>query len=168
MTYSTNNKKNLHSTTENVDLNYKSIILSVKFYDNAYNMKKEIICENKDKSAIYLVENTMRILQKEIRLTRGGEDNHFYGKTHNEKTIELIKERALNRKHIYETKEKVSKSNRNPFNIYEKCSSEEIKRTGSFVSARRAAKFLERSGSTVIKDMNSGPVFKERYNLSFS
>ena len=62
MTYSTNNKKNLHSTTENVDLNYKSIILSVKFYDNAYNMKKEIICENKDKSAIYLVENTMRIL----------------------------------------------------------------------------------------------------------
>jgi hypothetical protein len=86
--------------------------------------------------------------------------------THNEKTIEIMREKALNRKHISETKDKISKSNGNPVNIYEKCSSEEFKLIGSFVSARRAAKFLDMSGSTVIKYMNSGQVFKERYKFS--
>lgn len=170
-TYSTYNKNNLHST-ENLNLNNKSIIPSVKLYDNAYNMKKKIICENKAKSGIYLWENLLtgdiyigQSIEK-MRLSRGGENNHFYGKTHNEKTVELMREKALNRKHISETKDKISKSNGNPVNIYEKCSSEGFKLIGSFVSVRRAAKFLNMSGSTVIKYMNSGEVFKEKYKFS--
>ena len=79
-----------------------------------------------------------------------------------------MREKALNRKHISETKDKFSKSNGNPVNIYEKCSSEEFKLIGSFVLARRADKFLDRSGSIVIKYINSGQVFKERYKFSSS
>lgn len=101
-------------------------------------------------------------------LNRGGENNHFYGKTHNEKTIELMREKALNRKYTSETIDKMSKSQGNPVNIYEKCSSEDFKLIGSFVSARRAAKFLDMSGSTVIRYMNSGEVFKDRYKFSSS
>ena len=50
----------------------------------------------------------------------------------------------------------MSEKRGNPVNIYEKCSSEGFKLIGSFVSARRAVKFLDMSGSTVIKYMNSG------------
>ena len=106
-----------------------------------------------------------------MSLNRGSlrqEKNHMYGKTHNEKSIELMREKALNRVHTSETKDKMSKSHGNPVNIYEKCSSEEFKLIGSFVSARRAAKFLDMSGSTVIRYMNSGQVFNERYKFSSS
>jgi len=44
-------------------------------------------------------------------------------------------------------------SDGHPVNIYEKCSSEGFKLIGSFVSARRASKFLDISGSTVVKYM---------------
>jgi group I intron endonuclease len=104
-----------------------------------------------------------------MSLNRAGEKNPFYGKLHNEKTIEVMKEKALNRKHTCETKDKMSKSHgegTSPVNIYEKCSSENFELIGSFVSARRAAKFLDMSGSTVIRYMNSGHVFKERYKFS--
>lgn len=103
-----------------------------------------------------------------MSLSRSGEKNYFYGKTHNEKTIELMRDKALNRTHTSETKDKMSKTHGNPVNIYEKCSSEEFKLIGSFVSARRAAKFLNLSGSTVIRYMNSGQVFNERYKFSSS
>jgi group I intron endonuclease len=119
------------------------------------------------KSALFGRKHDESTIEK-MRLSRGGENNHFYGKTHNEKTIELMREKALNRKHISDTKDKISKSNGKPVNIYEKCSSEEFKLIGSFVSARRAAKFLNMSGTTVIKYMNSGQVFKERYKFSSS
>ena len=54
----------------------------------------------------------------------------------------------------------------NPVIIYEKCSSEEFKLIGSFVSARRASKFLGISSTTVLKYMNSGEIFKNRYKFS--
>jgi hypothetical protein len=54
----------------------------------------------------------------------------------------------------------------NTVNIYEKCSSEGFKLIGSFVSAIRAGKFLDISGSTVIRYMNYGEIFKERYKFS--
>jgi hypothetical protein len=54
----------------------------------------------------------------------------------------------------------------NPVNIYEKFSSEGFELIGSFVSARRAGKFLSISGSTIIKYMKSGAVFKDRYKFS--
>ncbi|TLY78177.1 MAG: hypothetical protein E6K49_06425 [Gammaproteobacteria bacterium] len=54
----------------------------------------------------------------------------------------------------------------NPVNIYENFSSSGFKLIGSFVSARRAGKFLGISGSTVIKYKNSGAIFKDRYKFS--
>ena len=55
-----------------------------------------------------------------MSLYRAGEN---YGKLHNEESIEVMKEKALNRKHTYETKDKMSRFFRgNPVNIYEKCS----------------------------------------------
>jgi len=53
-----------------------------------------------------------------------------------------------------------------PVYIYEKFSSEGFNLIGSFVSARRAGKFLGISGSTVLKYMNSGEIFKDRYKFS--
>jgi hypothetical protein len=54
----------------------------------------------------------------------------------------------------------------NPVIIYEKCSPERFKLIGSFVSARRASKFLDISSSTVLKYMNSGEIFKNKYKFS--
>lgn len=54
----------------------------------------------------------------------------------------------------------------NPVNVYEKWDSSGFRLIGSFVSARRAAKLLGISGSTVIKYMQSGAIFKDRYKFS--
>lgn len=51
----------------------------------------------------------------------------------------------------------------NPLYIYEKCLSDGI---GSFVSAR--IKFLDISGSTIIRYKNSREIFKDRYKFSGS
>lgn len=79
-----------------------------------------------------------------------GELNHMYGKSLSEETKDKIRQKALGRIFSEETKLNMSKASQraNPVNIYEKCSSEGFKFIGSFVSARRAAKFLEISGST--------------------
>jgi len=69
-------------------------------------------------------------------------------------------------KHSEETKLKMSAFRGNLVNIYEKCSSEGFELIGSFVSARRAGKFLGISGSTIIKYINSGEIFKDRYKFS--
>jgi len=80
---------------------------------------------------------------------------------------------ALDRKHSEDTKLKMSMSSLyprgvrgNPVNVYEKCDSSEFKLIGSFVSARRAGIFLDLSKSTVIKYMNSGAIYKNRYKFS--
>ena len=54
----------------------------------------------------------------------------------------------------------------NPINIYENCSIEGFKLIGNFVSARKAAIFLNISYSTIIKYKNSGKIFKERYKFT--
>lgn len=54
----------------------------------------------------------------------------------------------------------------NPVNVYEKCDSSGFKLIGSFVSPRRAGKFLDISGSSIIKYMHSGAIFKDRYKFS--
>jgi hypothetical protein len=59
-----------------------------------------------------------------------------------------------------------SVSSQSPVNIYEKCSAEGFKLIGSFVSARRAGKFLGISGSTILSYIKSGMVFKDRYKFS--
>jgi group I intron endonuclease len=104
--------------------------------------------------------------KKRMSLSKAGENNPLYEKTHSEDTRKLMSQRALSRKHSCETKDKISKTHGNPVNIYEKCSSKGFELIGSFVSARRAAKFLGISGSTVIKYMQSGAIFKDKYKFS--
>ncbi len=90
----------------------------------------------------------------------------MYGKLHSEETKDLIRQKALGRKHYEETKLTTASPRGNSVNIYEKCSSDDFYLVGSFVSARRAGKFLEISGSTVVKYMKSGAIFKHRYKFS--
>nr|YP_010121858.1 GIY-YIG endonuclease [Monilinia fructicola]QRF72234.1 GIY-YIG endonuclease [Monilinia fructicola]QYB19425.1 GIY-YIG endonuclease [Monilinia fructicola]QYB19486.1 GIY-YIG endonuclease [Monilinia fructicola]QYB19548.1 GIY-YIG endonuclease [Monilinia fructicola]QYB19610.1 GIY-YIG endonuclease [Monilinia fructicola] len=97
---------------------------------------------------------------------RRGKLNPLYDKSHSDEAKELMREKALGRKYSEETKLLMSTKRGNPVNIYEKFSSEGFKLIGSFVSARRAGKFLEISGSTVISYMRSGAVFKDRYKFS--
>jgi group I intron endonuclease len=94
------------------------------------------------------------------------ENNPLFGQTHKESSIDLMKQKALGRIHTEETKLKMSLARGNPIYIYEKCSSEGFKLIGSFVSARRAGKFLEISGSTIIRYRNSGEIYKDRYKFS--
>lgn len=101
-----------------------------------------------------------------MSLKKAGINNPLYGITHSEETKELIKQKALGRKHSEDTKLNMSSKRGNPVNVYEKCSSEGFKLIGSFVSARRAGKFLGMSGSTVNRYMNSGAIFKDRYKFS--
>ena len=100
--------------------------------------------------------------------TRKGELNPLYGKSRHsrEASKELMRQKALGRKYSEETKLLMSSKRGNPVNIYEKCTGEGFKLIGSFVSARRAGKFLDISGSTIIKYMKSGAVFKDRYKFS--
>ena len=119
----------------------------------------------KEKSALFGRFHTEET-KKLMSLKKKNENNPLFGKTHSEYTIELMKQKALGRVHSEETKLKMSAISGNPVNIYEKCSSEHFKLIGSFVSARRAGKFLDISGSTVIKYMRSGEIFKERYKFS--
>jgi len=90
----------------------------------------------------------------------------MFGKTHSEYSKELMRQKALGKIFSKQTKLKMSIVRGNPVNIYEKCSLEGFKFIGSFVSARRAGKFLGISGSTIIKYRNSGKIFKDRYKFS--
>ena len=95
-----------------------------------------------------------------------GELNSLFGKKHSEQSKELIRQKALGRKHSEETKLLMSSKHGSLVNIFERCEKQDFKLIGSFVSARRAGKFLEISGSTVISYMRSGAVFKDRYKFS--
>jgi group I intron endonuclease len=109
---------------------------------------------------------------------RKGELNPLYGRSHSEESkelpllgefplaVELMRQKALGRKYSEETKLLMSSKRGNPVDIYEKCSSDGFELIGSFVSARRAGKFLGISGSTIISYMKSGMVFKDRYKFS--
>ena len=97
---------------------------------------------------------------------RKGQDNYFYGKTHTHESKELMEQKAIGRKHSPSTLEKMSKVKGNPVNIYENCNSEGFNLIGNFISARKAGLFLGISGSTIIKYMHSGEVFKDRYQFS--
>jgi group I intron endonuclease len=117
------------------------------------------------KSPLFGKNHTIETKNK-MSIERKGENNYFYGKTHSDHSKEIMRQKALDRKHSIETKYKMSKAHRNPVYVYEKTDLEGFKLIGSFVSARRAAKFLDMSGTTVIKYMKSGEVFKNRYKFS--
>jgi group I intron endonuclease len=125
---------------------------------------------NKSLKEVTVKENTSLFgsLQTEaikppIRLK---ENNPLFKQTESEISKEFIKQKASGRKHFEDTKLKLSVISGNPVNIYEKFNSKGFKLIGSFVSARRAGKFLGISGSTVIKYRNSGEIFKDRYKFS--
>lgn len=141
----------------------KGLILSKETKDKISKSLKGVYIG--DKSYWYnkgMTEQTKELMS----LKKKGEHNPFYGKLHREESKEIMRKKALGRKHSEETKITMATKRGNPLNIYEKCTSEEFKFIGSFVSARRAGKFLEISGSTIIKYMNSGAIFKDRYKFS--
>jgi group I intron endonuclease len=88
------------------------------------------------------------------------------GKTHTEESKELMRQKALGRKHTEETLLKMSAVRGYAVNIHEKCDSEGFKLIGSFVSIRRAAKFLDISSNTIRLYINSGKIFKDRYKFT--
>ena len=87
-------------------------------------------------------------------------------KTHTEETKDLMRQKALGRKHSEDTLLKMSASRGYLVNIQEKCDSEGFKLIGSFVSIRRAAKFLGISSNTIRLYINSGKIFKDRYKFT--
>jgi len=93
-------------------------------------------------------------------------EQYYFDKFNPQYNILKIAGSSQDFKHSEDTKLKMSAVSGNPVNIYEKCSSEGYKLIGNFVSARRAGKFLGISGSTVIRYMNSGEIFKDRYKFS--
>lgn len=101
-----------------------------------------------------------------MSLKKAGPNNPLYGKIHSEDTKDLMRQKPLGIIHSNETKFKISTKQGKPVNVYEKDSSEGFKLIGSFVSARRAGKYLEMSGSTVIRYMNSGAIYKDRYKFT--
>jgi group I intron endonuclease len=119
----------------------------------------------KEKSALFGRIHTNET-KKLMSLKKAKYNNPMYGKTHNKDTLNLMRQKALGRIHSDETKLKMSVVRGNPVIIYEKYSSYGFKFIGSFVSARKASKFLGISGSTVIKYMNSGEIFKNKYKFS--
>jgi group I intron endonuclease len=119
----------------------------------------------KEKSALYgrtHTEETKALMASK----RFKENNPLFGKTHTEETKELMRQKALGRKHSEDTLLKMSANRGHSVNIHEKCDSEGFKLIGSFVSIRRAAKFLGISGNTVKLYINSGKIFKDRYKFT--
>ena len=119
----------------------------------------------KEKSALFGRSHTEET-KNLMSLKKVKDNNPLFGKTHSKYSIELIRQKALGKIHSEDTKLKMSAIRGNPVNIYEKCSSEGFKLIGSFVSDRRAGKFLDISGSTIIRYMNSVEIFKEKYKFS--
>ena len=116
-----------------------------------------------DKSALFGRRHTEET-KALMALTRSKVNNK--GKIFTEETKELMRQKALGRKHSDETLLKMSIAKGSFVYIYEKFESEGFKLIGSFVSIRRAAKFLGISGSTVKRYINSGEIFKDRYKFS--
>jgi group I intron endonuclease len=121
-----------------------------------------------EKSALYgrtHTEETKALMSS----NNSNENNPLFGKTHSLgalPTKELMRQKALGRKHSEETLLKMSTSRGHLVYIHEKCDSEGFKLIGSFVSIRKAAKFLDISANTVRLYINSGEIFKDRYKFT--
>jgi group I intron endonuclease len=119
----------------------------------------------KEKSALYgrtHSEETNALMS----LKKSNINNPLFSKTHTEETKELMRQKALGRKHSEETLLKMSASRGYHVYIHEKCDSEGFKLIGSFVSIRRAAKFLDISSNTITRYINSGEIFKDKYKFT--
>jgi group I intron endonuclease len=101
-----------------------------------------------------------------MSLKKSNINNPLFSKTHTEETKELMRQKALGRKHSEETLLKMSASRGYLVHIHEKCDLEGFKIIGSFVSIRRAAKFLDISSNTITRYINSGEIFKDKYKFT--
>ena len=119
----------------------------------------------KENSALFGCIHTEET-KKLMSLKKSKENNPLFGKTHTEDTKELMRQKALGRKHSEETLLKMSARNGYSVYIYEKNDSEGFNLIGSFVSIRRAAKFLEISANTIKQYVNSNKIFKDRYKFT--
>jgi group I intron endonuclease len=118
-----------------------------------------------EKSAIYGRTHTEET-KALMALKKSKENNPLFGKNHTKETKDLMRQKALGRKHSEETLLKMSASRGYLVYIHEKCDSEGFKLIGSFVSIRRAAKFLGISSNTIRIYINSGEIFKDRYKFT--
>lgn len=135
-------------------------------------LKKKMGIYVNEKSALYgrtHSEETRALMA----IKKFGANNPLFGKTHTEESKELMRQKALGRKHSEETLLKMSASKGYLVNIHEKCDSVTdhilsggFQLIGSFVSIRRAAKFLGISSNTVRLYINSGEIFKDRYKFT--
>ena len=106
------------------------------------------------------------VTKKLMSSKKMGELNNLFGKKHSEQSKELIRQKALGRKFSEETKLLMSSKRGSLVNVFERCDKQDVKLIGSFVSARRAGKFMGISGSTVARYMKSGEIFKDKYKFS--
>jgi hypothetical protein len=77
-----------------------------------------------------------------------------------------MKTATLGRIHSEETKLLISSKLGNPINLYELQPNKEFSFIVRFVSSRKAAAFLGISKSTIIRYMQSGQLFKEKYKFT--
>jgi group I intron endonuclease len=134
-----------------------------------YNILKGAISSLNSKHS----ENTKTKNNKSLKRVSVQEKSALIGSLQTEATTKLMNLKTLKesnpligKTYNENTKIKLSVISGNLVNIYEKFSSKGFKLIGSFVSARRAGKFLGISGSTIIKYKNSGGIFKDRYKFS--
>jgi hypothetical protein len=138
--------------------------------DVSYVKENSALRNNLDNVDVNCVkENSAIISRNHIGKTKNlmslkKEDDSFVGKTPND--LEFLRQKALDLTHSEETQLKKIDVNRNHINIYEKFSSEGFYLIATFVSARRAGKFLDINGSSITKYMNSGEIYKYRYKFS--
>lgn len=155
-------------------LNPKYNILKIAGSSLGYKLTEETKAKiSKSLKGIYVGEKSAlygRTHSEETKalmaLNKLGANNSLFGKTHSEKTKELMRQKALGRKHSEETLLKMSASRGYLVNIYEKSDSKGFQLIGSFVSIRRAAKFLGISSNTIRLYINSGKIFKDRYKFT--
>jgi group I intron endonuclease len=118
-----------------------------------------------DKSPLFgrkHIADTKNLMSLKKSLT----NNPLFGKNHTEETKNLMSLKKLGLVLSEESKLKISKAHGNPVSLYEKDSTGELILIGRFVSARKVAKFIGISGSTVIRHMRSGSIYKNRYKFS--
>ena len=101
--------------------------------------------------------------EDKVKISKG-----LKGIKRSEDTKELMRQKALGRKPSEDVLLKISTLRGTPVNLYEKCDTSGFKLIGSFVSHRKVATFLGMSHSTVLKYVNSGAIYKDRYKFSTS
>ncbi len=170
-----NNRNTLVINRALIKYGYSNFSLEILEYCDITNLTER---EQYYFDRLYLKYNTLKVagsslghkLTEETKalmsLKKVKENNPLFGKVHSEETKVLMKQKALGRKHSEETLLKMSIKKGYPVNIFEKNDSEGFNLIGSFVSIRRAAKFLEISANTIKLYINSNKIFKDRYKFT--